>query len=298
MKNKIFLFMPMLCLTAVLSLMACENKPGEWTTTLELSSSSSASSLTFSATGGAETITVNTNATGWSVSCASSWVEITKIQNLFIINVEPNGSPSERSATVTVATADNARTEHLIVSQAGITSTGTYTVGSYYNENGVRGVVYKVSPDGRSGMIVSLTEAERLWAATNDDMLINTGATDLNNGMNNMNIIKAISGWETKFPAFKWCNDFNTGGITGWYFPALEELRDLYAGYNANRTQFNNALTSNGGAVMHPDRNHWSSSENTWDHEFAHWLEFASGQTGSGEKSYYPHFKIRAVRAF
>ena len=30
-----------------------------------------------------------------------------------------------------------------------------------------------------------------------------------------------------KFPAMKWCMDKNKDGISGWYMPALNELRDL-----------------------------------------------------------------------
>jgi hypothetical protein len=76
---------------------------------------------------------------------------------------------------------------------------------------------------------MSLDEGKCIWSSINDQ----TNATDEDNGMNNMNTIKGISGWKSKYPPFKWCDDKNTNGITGWYYPAINELKSLYDSWNA-----------------------------------------------------------------
>ena len=93
----------------------------------------------------------------------------------------------------------------------------TYKVGDYYNDGVREGVVFEVSADGRHGKIVSMMQsAERLqWSydGAEQDRLI--GANSETNGAYNMAKVKAISGWEAKYPAFKWCADLGEC----WYLP-------------------------------------------------------------------------------
>ena len=67
----------------------------------------------------------------------------------------------------------------------------TYKVGDYYNENGKKGVVFKVSVGGRHGKIVSMVES------------------------------KEALNWDS---AFKWCADLGEG----WYLPSKNELLTIY----------------------------------------------------------------------
>jgi len=300
-----FLFKQILCLTAILFLTACgkDNSGGEPspTTTLELSSST----LTFPFAGGVQTITVTTDAADWTYSGGNSWITPAKNNNLLTVEVLPNNSLGTRKATVTIIAANNAKTEYLTITQSGETS-GPYSIGSIYHENGVVGVVYKVNAAGMQGMIVSLKDTICRWSTRN----VVTGATNRDNGLDNMGVIKRINNWAGDYPVFKWCDDLNKGGVTGWYLPAQNELADLYAGfcglssypgfendaptrYKEARAQFNVILERYGGMAM-TTAWHWSSSENdgstVWSQGFYH------GYQGEASKS--TSHRVRAVRAF
>jgi hypothetical protein len=109
---------------------------------------------------------------------------------------------------------------------ADIETESPYGIGDYYNVYGVKGVVFEVSNDGENGKIVSLDEEYEYWGFEGIDEAIN--ANDRDNGMNNMNVIKRSSDWESSSSAFKWCDEKNADGITGWYYPAINELKSLY----------------------------------------------------------------------
>lgn len=44
----------------------------------------------------------------------------------------------------------------------------------------------------------------------------------------NLNEVLNVDPTLEKFPAMKWCMDKNKDGISGWYMPALNELRDFW----------------------------------------------------------------------
>ena len=100
-----------------------------------------------------------------------------------------------------------------------------YKVGDYYNENGKEGVVFEVSADGRHGKIVSMNQSpEKLqWCSDNKERKRLIGASSETDGAKNMAVVKAIQGWESMYPAFKWCADLGEG----WYLPAMNELSGL-----------------------------------------------------------------------
>lgn len=101
----------------------------------------------------------------------------------------------------------------------------TYKVGDLYESGGVKGIVYQVAGNGKSGMIFSMGEEECLWKTVSDQ----PETSDMNNGMNNMELVKSAGeGWQELCPAFAWCDALNTGGVTGWYLPAANELAVLF----------------------------------------------------------------------
>ena len=156
-----------------------------------------------------------------------------------------------------------------------------YNIGDYYDVNGVKGVVYKISDEGRHGMIVSMDEPYgfRKWSIET----VETGATDFYDGKSNMNLI--ISNFDLEqYPAFEWCNSKNVGDVTGWYLPAFYELGDIV---NA-RSVINETLANNGGAEF-MDAVYWSSSEDT----FAKASSYPSN--GYSKEEYH---KVRAVHSF
>ena len=107
-----------------------------------------------------------------------------------------------------------------------IKTSGPYKVGDYYNENGKEGVVFRVNSSGTSGLIVSLNERYTMWANRDEyesETKRRIKATDEDNGWNNLQVVRSISLWENKYPAFAWCTALGSG----WYLPATNELKSL-----------------------------------------------------------------------
>ena len=104
--------------------------------------------------------------------------------------------------------------------------TKTYKVGDYYNDGVREGVVFEVSADGQHGKIVSMKQSakELLWSSDSAERERRIGADSKTDGAYNMAKVKAISGWQSKYPAFAWCADLGEG----WYLPAKEELLVIY----------------------------------------------------------------------
>jgi hypothetical protein len=164
-----------------------------------------------------------------------------------------------------------------------------YAVGSIYSVDGVRGVVYKISDNGTHGMILSLYETQCTWATVNDEL----GCSDEDDGMNNMDLVKQHSGWPNRFPAFKWCDDLNTDGVSGWYLPARHEITELHTAAQACRDQMEESLLYHGGDAI-GEGIYWSSCEysnySAWSH-----VSDTGHQTNSLKSRSY---SVRAVKAF
>lgn len=97
----------------------------------------------------------------------------------------------------------------------------TYKVGDYFNEDGMEGVVFEVSADGRKGKIISLNQSnyDLVWSTVAE----HTGATSKTDGRVNMQKIMKLNNWKEKYPAFAWCANLGNE----WYIPATEELKSL-----------------------------------------------------------------------
>jgi hypothetical protein len=93
-----------------------------------------------------------------------------------------------------------------------------------YDVGGVKGQVYKITDGGKHGMIISLDNSIVRWSTD-----INaTNIQNLDDGVANMSKVKS-SFDINNFPAFKWCEDKNVDGITGWYLPAINEVVDMHS---------------------------------------------------------------------
>ena len=62
-----------------------------------------------------------------------------------------------------------------------------------------------------------------MWA-TGAEQTKFIGATDVYDGQKNMDVVKRISGWQSKYPIFYWCANLGNG----WYLPAKEEWAKIY----------------------------------------------------------------------
>lgn len=173
----------------------------------------------------------------------------------------------------------------------------TYRVGDYYYDGKKQGVVFEVSADGRHGKIVSLTESTEMFVWCTKEMEdVYVGASDIENGANNMAAVKRIEGWRNKYRAFAWCDQLGEG----WYLPAIEELKKFTLHKEIN-AKVNETLKSRGCQPIgshEPNKNgwYWSSSESE-DVKFCAWYvgmdDGDASNLSKGSSSY-----VRAVSVF
>ena len=273
----------------------------------------STNNLSFPTNGGTKTLDIASNAVDWSYTTSDSWLQITREANILSILAMENEYAFERTGHIILKAYQKEQIITVKQNAGTLNTTPPYKLGDFFCENGSAGVVYKISNNGLSGMIVSLNETECAWSTANE--LI--GCSDMDNGRNNMAVIRELSGWTGRFPAFRWCDDLNSGSDNGWCLPAKNELAALYAGfcglsefpgeesdasiiYKASRDKFNATLTSNGGVKI-TESNYWSSSE--YASNFAWHQSFRNGHqtyhnsvTNENKSDYWNH--VRAVRAF
>ena len=152
-------------------------------------------------------------------------------------------------------------------------------IGDILTINGVKGVVFQTTP---SVKLVSVTETTAKWSTEE----VVTGATDTDNGRNNMSVIKAFTNWQTKYPAFAYCVDMGEG----WYLPANNELKAIYA----QKDTINATLSAIGMDRLGTNDTYsclWSSSEQ--DNMYACGVDFHYGDNGY---LYYPKVDTYVVR--
>ena len=151
------------------------------------------------------------------------------------------------------------------------------------------GIVIEVT-NGTAAKIVSLDETEAEWSTEK----VYTNATIENNGMPNLLIIQRIDGWETEYPAFKWCDDYtDASGNSQWYLPAEDELNQLYTVKKYVNAAIDK-ITAGGGIATKLNGEYWSSSQSS--------RKRAISQYFSGGDQFQCHKietnLVRAVRAF
>lgn len=175
---------------------------------------------------------------------------------------------------------------------------GLYKVGDYYNKDGKKGVVFWVDASGKHGKIVSLTGSGVLkWSSNENEQKKLIGANSETDGAYNMSVVKQISNWQSKYPAFKWCADLGEG----WYLPAIEELK-VFTLNSIVRNAVNQTLADKDGNEI-PDigTEHWYWSSTEYNYKsgemFCAWHVYMSdGLTLNLNKN--TNSYVRAVSAF
>ena len=198
-----------------------------------------------------------------------------------------------------VATFGDAPTLQTPTAQKGGITSAPYKVGDYYNDGVKEGVVFKVSAGGKHGKIVSMTQSGKklLWSSDKYEQERLIGANSKTDGAYNMQIVKEIAGWQTKYPAFKWCADLGEG----WYLPAIDELKRFTLNDTINDA-VNRTLAEKGGTKLNNRGEagwYLSSTEdnsNEFCNKFCVWGVSGRGITGHYYKSGNPY--VRAVSAF
>lgn len=170
----------------------------------------------------------------------------------------------------------------------------TYQVGDYYKNDGKEGVVFWVDASGRHGKIVSMTESgsELEWSSDENEQTRLIWAYNGTDGAENMEAVKRIPDWQSKYPAFKWCANLGEG----WYLPAIKELK-LFTLNDAVRDKVNRTLSLHGGKPLDADW-YWSSTEYSKNYsKFRRaWYVGMGGVTSDNFK--YNGNYVRAVSAF
>lgn len=152
---------------------------------------------------------------------------------------------AEGEATVTAKCADfTAECKVTVIKPAKV-----WTVGEYYEVDGVKGVVCWVSDDSQHGKIVSLDEKTMPWSS----VAASTGATSEDDGKTNTEKVKDAFNF-TGHESFKWCADHGEG----WYFPAITEVHYFLAA----KAVIDPVLKEHDGAIIRDGWDwYWSSTE-------------------------------------
>lgn len=209
----------------------------------------------------------------------------------------PVAAPTPASATFSVPAAPAALPVQYELKR--------YAVGDYYDFNGVKGVVCKVTEDGLHGMVVSLDEVMIPWSVFRKPDLRTVGAVDRTDGRVNMQTVAryiAENGlsWDD-FPAFKWCREQGEG----WYLPAIDEVLAIGNNFNGGtrmhydrqaRNRFNDALKEHGGKRMDRLVYYFSSTEQDEKSVYTSHMDMKPPYVVGIPK--YNKFLVRAVHLF
>ena len=165
------------------------------------------------------------------------------------------------------------------------------TSADYNSTKSAVGIVIEVT-SGAATKIVSLTETSAKWSTE----YVITNATSETDGMANMTAIQSILDWESKYPAFKWCDDYiDASGNSEWYLPATDELYQLYEVKDVVNTAIEKIIAGDGMATsLGTSSWYWSSSQYSYDYAWDR--SFSDGYVSTYDKDHTDF--VRAVRAF
>lgn len=235
----------------------------------------------FGIEGGEREVKVTTD--GELLRCHSdvSWCKVVKSGDKLIISVEENKG-TWRETEISVLAGDEEWEGGTVVR---IIQEGKKIIGTLYDQNGIRGVVYEVDGDGRNGKIVSLQETSAYWSTVYSDVY----AYAYTNGEYNMSKIREQENLAV-FPAFQWC--YNYSYDYKWYLPAKDELADMFAAIRRfGASKFDQLLAQHGGDEISSASDYWSSTQ--YDSDRAYTVN-KSGTERTASKT--TNYRVRAIR--
>lgn len=168
---------------------------------------------------------------------------------------------------------DNIRSNTVSVDAYDPSST-TYELGSIYEVNGVKGVIYAIKTDNQNktwAYLFSLDEADLQWSTEYVWCNCVSGRGDWNTSdpfdpaySNADGGVRDIN----NYPAFKWCMDHGEG----WFMPSATELQWMWDAVSGGTHKFdceameryNKIITDNGG-IPFDETFYWSSNETAYD---------------------------------
>jgi len=166
-----------------------------------------------------------------------------------------------------------------------VSSSGTQ---HYIGEEFGGGVVFYVDRTGEHGLIVSTTNVS---TAARFGTNTTTGANNRHNGQFNTNLLDNSALADAAYKV----NEYNGGGYTDWYIPAIDELALLfYARYNVSK-----ALESISGSDDLNFPVYWSSTEVDADEAYNYSTKYEKIEIrGDFNTSKGTLLGVRAIRAF
>lgn len=237
----------------------------------------------FGKEGGVREIKVTTNGEMLRCHCYAPWCKVVKSGDKLIISLEENKGV-QRETVISVLAGDEEweGEADIRIMQEG----KPMEIGALYERDGVKGVVYEISSNGRSGKIVSLSEESYTWSSLSD---YNTYATSTD-GEANMQIILNTGYGINNWPAFEWCYYYSYDHK--WYLPAVNELADMFAAIrNYGTSKFDRILSENGGQEFSSASDYWSSTE--VDYEWAYTVNKSGTVYGLHKDN---NYRVRAIR--
>lgn len=235
------------------------------------------SSLEFDYTGGEQIIDIITNF-DYDVTTVADWVVYEKLTNGVKISIPQNRLLKEnRTAEMKIYSEKYNKSITIMLTQ----TLYPHKIGDIITIDGAKGVIFYIGTSITK--IVSVKEEQTQWSTEE----VITGAKDIENGVYNMERITEISGWETLYPAFKWCNDYGEG----WYLPALLEVKEIYT----HRVVIDSVLQANNYATL-PTTRLTSSTESNASHPYQ--VDFSNGKFEYLSWKTSKLHNIRAVYAF
>ena len=144
---------------------------------------------------------------GTEISSTESWCTATPSGDNLVIRA--TASTEDRSAIISFSNISC----KIYVSQS------KYAVGDAYSENGVEGKV-TIMNNGKGSVYKEV--GAHMWST---EYVALSDVMDYDDGKANTEAIKKIPDWETLYPAFAAVNQLNTGDVTGWYLPAVNQFK-------------------------------------------------------------------------
>lgn len=133
----------------------------------------------------------------------------------------------------------------------------------YVDEFGNEGIVTYISHDSTDVMIVSADEGYMSWGPV-DCQLLEREQYIIGQELSMIMLQKAIFFNINRFPAFKWCNDKNSGGllnVASWMLPSEWEMKYMMWGPQCDLASLNEALINIGGTPIDANELYWTATE-------------------------------------
>lgn len=217
------------------------------------------------------------------------WLAAEVTRRCLTLNYKQNDSGVERTGTVTLHIGTENVTVTVLMPPYFEEEEGQqFSIGDvYYEEGKAVGVIFWVDKTDKT--IAKAVSLDRLGGAWSTEGTAFIGAYSMVDGQTNTTLIRnSNEGKSGSIPALEFCDAHGEG----WYWPAIEELKDLFTAYNGRsfdeasktpggddqekiaRAKFDKIFTDNGGTAIDLStsgngESYWASTEDNSDESYA-----------------------------